>query len=81
MIGKLSLIPDNLKAICPNVAPFFNGTTCITCLPDKPYFDIEGKSCVSCNKGLVFNPLKHRCDISVIKYLTSPNAPNLLFTR
>ena len=51
---------NNLLMTCPPTTPYFDGLSCVTCMPPM-YFDFTILSCLSCNPNFTFNPTTRQC--------------------
>lgn len=68
----LSTYMNTGNDVCPADKPFVKDDTCISCLSDKPYFNIVSKACESCPAGATFNATTHQCVSASNQY--KPNA-------
>jgi hypothetical protein len=46
---------------CPENNPFFNGSSCMNCSEEFPYFDISSNKCVSCDGDYEINLTIRKC--------------------
>ena len=46
---------------CPSETPFYDGTQCIKCPNDKPYFNLDDRVCQSCDGTFVYNADQREC--------------------
>ena len=43
-------------ANCPTAKPYYDGTTCISCVAPTPYFSLTHRVCINCAAGTTYNP-------------------------
>lgn len=48
---------------CPLATPFFDGLSCIQCLPPTPIFDMQLSNCTNCPTGYRLHLTKHLCEV------------------
>jgi hypothetical protein len=46
---------------CPGSAPYFDGQTCISCVPPTPYFSLTHLVCINCAAGTTYSTSVMEC--------------------
>ena len=62
--------------LCPTDKPFSIGSSCIQCSDPKPFFDLQSKSCISCD----LNITTHKCKAPTVSVPFADSKPRVVLS-